>query len=120
MYQDFDTLESLSLNEAAIRNSIKNILLTRRGSVPARPDFGSDLHLILFSMIDNATAVLAKNYIFDALTKFENRIKVRDSKVTFDEAYNRIIISIDYTVVNDVVNQVDNIKRITFPYDATL
>ena len=43
LYEDFNTPEKTVFDEEAIKNSIRNILLTPIGTMPGKPDFGSRL-----------------------------------------------------------------------------
>ena len=81
----------------AIKNSIKNILSTRVGSVPGRPIFGSKLYLLVFEQLDSMTEDLAKRYTREALARFEDRINVIDVKTSKDEAFNRLIINVVFS-----------------------
>lgn len=81
----------------AIKNSIKNILSTKIGSVPGRPNFGSNLYLLVFEQLDSMTEDLAKRYTREALARFEDRINVIDVKTSKDEAFNRLIINVVFS-----------------------
>lgn len=86
----------------AINNSIKNILLTPKGSVPGKPYFGSDLHKIAFEQMDFITERLAERYTSEALSRFEDRIKVLDIIVENIEAYNRVVITVNFAFRDEV------------------
>ena len=92
MYKDLDTIQNHVTNLSAIKNSIKNILLTRRGSVPGKPRFGSDLYNVIFSPMDHLTKAMAKNYVKEALDEFEPRITIISVEIKSVEEYNKIII----------------------------
>lgn len=81
----------------AIKNSIKNILSTKIGSIPGRPNFGSNLYLLVFEQLDSMTEDLAKRYTREALARFEDRINVIDVKTSKDEAFNRLIINVVFS-----------------------
>lgn len=96
MYKDITEINVDSLDVDAIKQSIRNILLTRKGSVPGKPEFGSDLYNILFNQIDHLVISVAKNYIFEALNKFEDRITIQEILVKPVEEFNKIIIDINF------------------------
>jgi len=100
VYTDLTTVEKTNKDELAINNSIKNILLTRIGSVPGKPEFGSELMNIVFSTLDHITVSLLKNEIERALHKFEPRINIVKITVTEQPEYNRIIANIKYKYFN--------------------
>lgn len=68
----------LSHHEQDIDEAIKIILLTRKGERPLRPQFGSDLHTLLFAPNDAMTAGLASRYVREALAWWEPRIEVEE------------------------------------------
>ena len=57
-------------DEKAIHNSIKNILLTRIGSMPGKPTFGSRIMEIPFNQNDEVTHALLKQIIEEALKQW--------------------------------------------------
>ena len=78
----------------AISNSIKNILLTRKGSLPGRPEFGSDLYLVVFNQLDGITVKMAERYVREAIAKYEDRVFVTDVKIQRNDAFHRLMIDI--------------------------
>lgn len=97
MYKDVVTFNQNSTGLDAIRNSIRNILLTPRGSLPGKPRFGSDLHKVVFQQLDPLTEAIAKNYVLESLTEFEDRINVSRVGIRRDDAFNKILIDIVFT-----------------------
>ena len=61
---------------ASVRQAILLLLSTRRGERVMRPDYGCDLHRLVFSPNDNTTAGLAIHYVRRALNRWEPRIDV--------------------------------------------
>lgn len=96
MFKDYYDIDSVEVDISAIKISIKNILTTARGSVPGKPTFGSDLFKIIFSQLDALTELVAKNYVVEALTKFEKRIIIENVVFTKIEEYNRLVINITF------------------------
>ena len=107
MYKDLTSIENNNTDINAINNSIKNILLTRRGSVPGIPRFGSDIHTLIFSQLDSLTESVAKSMILSALNEFEDRIIVKTVDLKQIPEYNRLVIEILY-VYKDQFNTIDN------------
>ena len=97
MYNDVVSLHSNATGLNAIKNSIKNILLTPKGSLPGKPRFGSDLYKIVFQPLDPLTMAIAKNYVMEALNEYENRINVRRVELRRDDAFNKLLIDIVFT-----------------------
>lgn len=111
MYKDIETIDKDVTDILAIRNSIRNILTTRIGSVPGKPSFGSNLYNILFSHMDHLTEAVARNYVEEALREYEGRILVEDIEFTRSEEFNRIIIDISFAFEDpDVGNRTENVS----------
>lgn len=102
MYKDYSGINTYVTDIAAIKQSIKNILSTPRGSVPGRPEFGSDVYNVLFSQLDHLTESIASNYVKEALTEFEDRIEISSVDFTSSPEYNRLIIDIYFSYVDEV------------------
>ncbi len=96
LYNDYRTATTTSTDAAAINNSIKNILLTRKGSVPGKPTFGSNLDDVLFNQLDHITKSLLEDQILEALTQWEKRILVTNVLVQDVPEYNKLIATISY------------------------
>lgn len=111
MYKDLKTVVDYNTNIQAINNSIKNILLTRRGSVPGIPRFGSDLYTLIFSQLDSLTESVAKSMILSALSEFEDRIIVKNIDLKSIAEYNRLSITINY-VYKDEFNNTEEASAI--------
>lgn len=109
IYKDLKSNQPSSFSEVqvvseidAIKNSIKNILTTQIGSVPGRPNFGSNLHLIVFEQMDALTEKIAERYTKEALAKFEDRINILDVSVSKNEAFNRLTIDIRFSFRDNI------------------
>jgi len=113
MYKDYVSIIKENTDVPAINNSIKNILLTRRGSVPGNPRFGSDLHTLIFSQLDSLTESVAKSMIFSSLSEFENRITINDISVKSIEEYNKIVITVTYSYKDDFNNNISGSANIS-------
>lgn len=96
LYTDYRYPNVVVTDAAAINNSIKNILFTKKGSLPGKPTFGSDIDQVLFSQLDYVTEALLKDQIKEALYKWETRIIVTDVVVDLVPEYNKIVATINY------------------------
>jgi len=63
-------------DDASVRQAILLLLATVPGERVMRPDYGCDLHRLIFSPNDHTTAGLAIHYIRKALDLWEPRIQV--------------------------------------------
>lgn len=96
LYNDYTTVEDTVTDVKAINNAIKNILFTRIGSVPGKPEFGSDLYKVLFNQMDHITHDQIEMYIKEALNIWEPRILVNSVDIEEVPEYNRLIATIYY------------------------
>lgn len=62
--------------DASVRQAVMLLLTTLPGERVMRPDYGCDLHRLIFSPNDDTTAGLAIHYIRRALARWEPRIRV--------------------------------------------
>jgi len=90
---------ALTALDANIEQSIRIILLTAKGQRVMRPEFGCDLHELLFAHNDASTAGLAVHYVKEALNMWEPRIQLLDVRASTDPAQpSRLLIAIRYEV----------------------
>lgn len=67
---------ALADGAAAVRQAVFLLLTTRPGERVMRPDYGCDLHRLVFSPNDDTTAGLAIHYVRRALARWEPRVEV--------------------------------------------
>lgn len=90
---------ALARHERDIEEAIKIILLTPKGQRVMRPEFGCQIHDLIFAPNDSNTAGLADYYVREALAMWEPRIDVRDVIVAPDAAdAGRLLIEIQYEI----------------------
>lgn len=99
----------ISTDSAAINNSIRNILLTSKYSVPGNPEFGSDLDKVLFEQMDDITFTLIDNIIYNELERWEPRIIINSTDIKFNKDYQQVITKINYTIISTNDIQTTNI-----------
>lgn len=98
---------ALSRYETDIEESIRIILGTARGERRMRPNFGCDIHTLVFAPNNATTWGLAARYVEEALGWWEPRIEVTDIDPHADPAdHSRLLIDIKYRVkaTNDARN----------------
>lgn len=61
-----------------IREAIRIIISTVPGERVMRPDFGCEIHELVFHPANEETAALAERYVMDALLRWEPRIDVQE------------------------------------------
>lgn len=88
---------AMTEDDAAVRQSILLLLSTRPGERVMRPDYGCNLHRLLFWPNDNTTAGLAMHYVRQAIERWEPRVQITRldaSRNEFDSA--RLDIHLEY------------------------
>ena len=93
----------LARGERDIEQAIQIILLTPPGQRLRRPEFGCQIHDLLFAPNDATTAGLAEYYVQEALARWEPRIRVLAVRAIPDpsplpDAQGRLLITIDYEI----------------------
>ena len=97
-----------------LERAIRLILQTIKGERVMRPEFGSDLHLLVFAENSPTTAGLADYYVRTALARWEPRIEVENVDVDFREMnLGRMLINITYRV-----KSTNDMRNLVFPFYA--
>ena len=98
----------------SIERSIRLILQTARGERVIRPQFGSDLHKLVFAENNATTAGLADFYVRQALARWEPRIDVENVDVSFTEAdRGALVLNILYRI-----KATNDRRNLVFPFYA--
>tara|TARA_B100000925_G_C22002866_1_gene472159 strand:- start:1536 stop:1973 length:438 start_codon:yes stop_codon:yes gene_type:complete len=85
---------------AAVKQAVKNLLLTSEGEKPFNPNFGSNLNSALFSLDTEFDPEYVQNLIYDAITNYEPRASVLSVAVQMQSDYNALDASVEFQVVN--------------------
>jgi len=91
---------SRKLNENAIKESIKNIVLTNKGERPFQPQFGCDLDKLLFESATPQTFDLIKSVVTDAIETYEPRCDLMSVDVLGDIDSNQVYVTIMFRIIN--------------------
>jgi phage baseplate assembly protein W len=86
-------------DNAAIVQSISNLLLTRKGERPFQPDLGSDLTKTLFEPLDYASSGLVRSEVLRVLRRYEPRIRVDSVRCVPEYMNNGYQVELSYTIV---------------------
>jgi phage baseplate assembly protein W len=90
---------ALASRERDIAEAIRIILLTPKGERVMRPEFGCQIHTLIFAPNDATTAGLACYYVSEALAMWEPRIRVLDIVPrTESSTPERLDIEIEYEI----------------------
>jgi uncharacterized protein len=106
---------ALSSGEVDIQEAIWMILSTAFGERLMHPDFGCEIHDLVFAPNDTGTAGLARFYVQDALVRWEPRIDVEEVEVQADPAQPELLlISVSYRV-----RTTDSRYNLVYPFYLT-
>jgi phage baseplate assembly protein W len=94
--KDLKTLTNIK----AVKNAVKNIVLTNFYERPFQPFLGTGLRRLLFEPITPVLLVTTKEKIEIALKNYEPRIKVFEVAVASNPDRNSLDISIYFRLVN--------------------
>ncbi len=90
---------ALISQERSIEEAIHLILLTPKGQRVMRPEFGCQIHELIFAPNDATTAGLAAYYVEEALGMWEPRIRVQEVMAHPDPANpERLLVEIRYEI----------------------
>lgn len=84
----------------AVKQSIKNLLLTNFYEKPFRPFFGGDLRALLFELADDDIELDTNERIMKAISSYEPRAEIVNIDVNSQPEINDISITVTFKVVN--------------------
>ena len=85
----------------AIKQSLKNLVLTRMGEKPFQPLVGSQVYDFLFDNVDHDTAFHLKESITRVINNFEPRVEIEYVDVEEHPDDNRYEVSIIFSIFNE-------------------
>jgi uncharacterized protein len=98
--------------EQDVEEAITMILRTRKGERPMRPEFGCEIHDLVFAPNDPSTAGLARRYVQEALTMWEPRVAVLDVRTVPNRSDEQaIVLDIRYQVI-----ATNSERNLVFPF----
>lgn len=87
-------------NEDAVKQSIRNLLLTDFYERPYQPLIGSNLKALLFENFTPITHSLCKSYVKEVIDKYEPRANLLTTIVSPNIDGNSISLTIHFTIKN--------------------
>lgn len=84
--------------DAYIRSLIRHLLLTTPGERIMRPQFGAGIRRLVFAPISDATAMLARTMVYEALTRWLAPVIAVD-QVTLTAGTETLTINVVYRVL---------------------
>lgn len=93
---------SKKYDENAVKQSIKNLVMTRNYERPFNSSIGSQIYNVLFEPISNITPNLVKQIIQNTINTFEPRAKLIDISVLLTPDSNSLYVTIVFAIINTV------------------
>jgi phage baseplate assembly protein W len=87
-------------DEDAIKESLKNLILTDRGERLMQPNVGSDVRASLFENVTPVTLKILEERVRDVINNYEPRVSLIDVDVTSLYDDNRVQVTIYFYVKN--------------------
>ena len=105
------TVELVS-EEKDIKESLYILLNTKKGERVMLPNFGCDLHFLIFETLDSTTINYAKKTIEEAILFYEPRIILNNLDLTINDPNSGVLdINIEYTI-----RKTNTRTSLVFPY----
>ena len=98
--EDFSVVK----NENAIKQSIKNLVLTGFGERPFHPTKGARLRQMLFENFDVFMSEELKEEILNVVARFEPRVVINEVRLEVDDT-NNLEVEVDYTIIGETLTQ---------------
>lgn len=83
----------------AVKQAIKNVLLTQKGEKPFNPNYGSGVYDLLFEPMDYFVSSIMQKEIETTLENYERRVKVIDVICEPNFDLNQYEIRVEFFVV---------------------
>lgn len=91
---------SRSTDEEAIRNSLRNILLTNKGERLFNPDFGGNIRELLFDNIGLGSKEIIEANVESIIKNYEPRIILIKTEISLSPDLNSATITITFMMIN--------------------
>ena len=92
--QAFDSLTQ-------VKSNLINLILTRKGERVFQPSFGSDLHSLVFTQMDEEYEQNVKRAVQSSVNKWMPFLNIVEQTVTRDEDRNRTLIEATFSLRNN-------------------
>ena len=90
---------------AAVKQAVKNLLMTPKGSAPFSPFYGGGLDDLLFELTSDLTQKEIEDQVAETIGRYEPRARVTAVKAILVPDYN----SIDITVLFQVISTLEEV-----------
>ena len=111
VFSDFDSLFqanpitkklNVNVNREAVKESVRNLILTDYFERPFRSDIGCSIRSYLFELFSPALKQTMENAVIEVINNFEPRADVLDVLVEDRSDLNAISVTVAFQIRNDV------------------
>ena len=92
---------SIKTDVDAVKQSIKNLVLTDKMERPFQPMLGCDVRKALFENLDSQTMLMIKQSISETIEFYEPRAEIININASPDPDHNAVYITIMFSVINN-------------------
>jgi phage baseplate assembly protein W len=87
-------------DENAIKQSIRNLVLTRNYERPFHSELGSPIRSLMFDLVTPLTAITVKRAIIDVINNYEPRAELMEVNPVISPDNNSLYVSIVFKIRN--------------------
>lgn len=87
-------------DEDAVKNALKNLILTGNYERPFHSEIGSPIRKLLFEPATPLLGAMLKRTITDVINTFEPRVNINDIICVVSDDEHTIDVSIEFTILN--------------------
>tara|TARA_B100001778_G_scaffold282533_1_gene248111 strand:- start:3828 stop:4208 length:381 start_codon:yes stop_codon:yes gene_type:complete len=99
---------SLKSDVEAIKQSIRNLVLTDKMERPFQPTIGCDVRKNLFENFSPQTVMMVKTHIVETIEQYEPRCNLLNVETSPDEDNNTLNVTVLFSIINsERVNQLN-------------
>ena len=91
---------------AAVKQSVKNILMTNPTEKPFDPYFGGGLNEFLFELSEEFSELDIQEQVAQAIENYEPRARVKAVNVSLNPDFNSMTVNVEFTVITTLENVV--------------
>ncbi len=81
-----------------VRSNVINLILTRKGERVFQPAFGSDIHNLIFTQMDEAYENAVKSSIQSAVSKWMPFLNIIEQNVIRDDDRNSTLVQVTFSL----------------------
>jgi phage baseplate assembly protein W len=91
---------SRRFDENAIKDSIRNLILTRNFERPFHSELGSPIRALLFENSSPLLSMTLRRAIIDVINNFEPRVQLLDVEVVESDDDHSLYVNISFKIIN--------------------